>query len=420
MTLAEKQQKRGQLIEQMRALQAKADAEKRSLSAEETTSWDALDADQDKLRLEIESDQKASGRSARMAELEASIKKTSDSGARPQPGGSASARAMSVLETAEYRSAFDAYLRGELDMREVRSQVEARVDTLQVGLFAKGGALVMPQQMAAGLIQAVDDETFMLALASVERVTQAESLGIGTLDTDVDDPDWTAELKTGNQSDLAVGKREMRPHPLAKRVLASNTLLRRTAGGAEALVNRRLAYKFGIAFEKGCLTGDGVRKPLGVFIASNDGVPTSRDVSTGNTATAIQADGLIEAKHSIKAAYWPRLTWMFHRDAVKQIRKLKDGNGQYLWAPGLSGGLPDRILEAPYKVSEYAPNTFTTGLYVGAIGDFSYYQIVIALDMTVQRLTELYAESNKTGFIGRMEADGQPVLAEAFARVKLG
>jgi hypothetical protein len=38
----------------------------------------------------------------------------------------------------------------------------------------------------------------------------------------------------------------------------------------------------------------------------------------------------------------------------------------------------------------------------------------------VQKLVELYAETNEDGFIGRMESDGMPVLAEAFARLKLG
>ena len=70
-------------------------------------------------------------------------------------------------------------------------------------------------------------------------------------------------------------------------------------------------------------------------------------------------------------------------------------------------------------MSEYAPNTFTTGLYVGLLGDFSHYWIADALEMTVQRLVELYAGTNQTGFIGRLETDGAPVLEEAFARVKL-
>jgi HK97 family phage major capsid protein len=39
--------------------------------------------------------------------------------------------------------------------------------------------------------------------------------------------------------------------------------------------------------------------------------------------------------------------------------------------------------------------------------------------MQVQRLNELYAETNQVGFIGRLETDGAPVLEEAFVRVKL-
>jgi len=417
MTLKEKQQKRGELVAQMRAIQKKADDEKRALTAEESAQFDTIDTDQEKLGTEIADEQKVAQRSIRLKAAEDALKQTDDSGIRPAPGSGG--QPTNVLRSEEYRGWYNQYLCGDLDMRAVRDQIERRADVLQVGLFAKGGALVMPEQMAAGLIKAVDDQTFMLSIANVERITQAESLGIGTLDTDPADADWTTELKTGSDADLAVGKRSLTPHPLAKRAKVSNTLLRRTAGGAESLLNGRLAYKFGVTFEKGCLSGTGVRQPLGVFTASADGVTTARDVSTGNTTTSIQADGLIEAKHSIKSAYWPRLRWIFHRDAVKQIRKLKDGNGQYLWAPGLTGGVPDRIIETPYLVSEYAPNTFTTGLYVGIIGDFSYYTIVIALDMTVQRLVELYAEANQTGFIGRMEADGAPVLAEAFARVKL-
>jgi HK97 family phage major capsid protein len=158
------------------------------------------------------------------------------------------------------------------------------------------------------------------------------------------------------------------------------------------------------------------------MIASNDGIPTSRDVSADNTATAITADGLINAKYSLKAQYHSSeaLRWIFHRDAIKMIRKLKADDGQYIWQPGLATDRPDTILDVPYIMSEYAPNTFTTGLYVGILGDFSHYWIADAMTLQIQRLVELYAESNQVGFIGRLECDGMPVLAEAFARVKLG
>jgi HK97 family phage major capsid protein len=101
------------------------------------------------------------------------------------------------------------------------------------------------------------------------------------------------------------------------------------------------------------------------------------------------------------------------------IRKLKDGEGQYIWKAGISNDRGDTILDLPVHMSEYAPNTFTTGEYVGILGDFSYYWIADALNMNIQRLDELYAENNQVGFIGRLETDGMPVLENAFARVTL-
>jgi len=123
--------------------------------------------------------------------------------------------------------------------------------------------------------------------------------------------------------------------------------------------------------------------------------------------------------YSVKSAYQARGEWIMHRDVCAAIRKLKDGNGQYLWRPGIEGGAPDSILNRPVNQSEYAPNTFTTGLYVYAFGDLSYYWTVDAMSFELQRLEELYAATNQVGFIGRLSADGAPVLAEAFARGKL-
>jgi HK97 family phage major capsid protein len=73
-----------------------------------------------------------------------------------------------------------------------------------------------------------------------------------------------------------------------------------------------------------------------------------------------------------------------------------------------------------FFLSEYVPNTFTTGKYVGIIGDFSFHWIADSMEFSIQVLMELYAESNQIGYIGRMECDAQPVLPEAFVRVKLG
>ena len=299
---------------------------------------------------------------------------------------------------------------------DVRQRFEVRA--LQADLDVAGGYLV-GEQLAAQVVMSLEDAVFMRRLATVLLLPDANSLGVVALESDPEDADWTAELRTGTKdSDMDFGKRELRPHPLAKRIKASKTLIRK-APNCEQIIRQRLAYKFAVPEEKAFLTGTGVGQPLGIFTASNSGISTARDVSTGNTSTAIKADNLIECAYTLKSQYRRNARWIFHRDTIKMIRKLKDGEGNYLWKMGLSADRPDTILGHPFMESEYAPNTFTTGKYVGALGDWSYYWIADSLSMQIQVLLELYAESNQNGYIGRKETDGMPVLEEAFVRVTL-
>ncbi len=406
--LQELRQKRGTLVEQMNTLNNKALEEKRSLTPEESEKWEAMDADQEDLRKQIERSEKGEALKKEMAETR---EKTEFMEGKEKKGDK---RDLPYIASDEYRDAFRHYLHsGEKPISDEFRALQADSDVI-------GGYLVAPQQFVQDLIKFVDDQVFIREMSTTTQVNEADSLGIPSLDVDPADADWTAEIKTGNEDDdMAFGKRELFPHPLAKRIKVSNKLLRVSAMPVEQIVRERLGYKFAVTEEKAFLNGSGSNQPLGVFTASVDGISTGQDVSDGNTATTIGADGLINAKYALKAAYWDAAVWIFHRDAVKQIRKLKDGNGQYLWQPGLQAGQPDRILDSSFRMSEFAPNTFTTGLYAGIIGDFSRYWIADALNMQVQRLVELYAETNQTGFIGRMELDAMPVLEEAFIRVTL-
>lgn len=410
MTIAEKQAERARLVKEMRAINDAANG--RSFTADETEKYTKIEADVDKLDAEIEGEQRTAARATKLQELEARVAAPGAPATKPEPAGTT--RAADPRASEEYRQAFAAYLEGGM------FPAQQRADTLQVGLLTKGGYLQPPQQFVEELIKGIDNAVFVRQHARRFSLASAESLGVPTLDADVDDFDWTSELLTGAQADITVGKRELRPHPIAKRVKVSKTLSRVSGIPIDQLVRERLTYKAGVTMENAYLNGNGVQKPLGIFTASANGVPTSQDVSTDNTQTAVTADGLIEAKHFMKPGYWPMARWVFHRTAIKNIRKIKDGNGQYIWQPGLAGsGMVNTILDLPYDVSEYAPSTFTAGLYVGALACWPYYWIVDALDMTVQFLDQLYAETNQNGYIARMEGDGAPVLAEGFVRVKL-
>lgn len=309
-----------------------------------------------------------------------------------------------------YAAAFRAGLRHGPLSNEFRA-LQADVDTA-------GGYLVTPLQFVNGLIKAMDNMTFIRQFSTVHPVLNAESLGCPTLDTDPAAPTWTGEISEPSEdSSMAFGRRELTPHPLTKLIKVSQKLLRQT--NVEALVMSRLAYVFGITAENAYLNGTGSGQPLGLMIASDDGVSDGRDMATDNTTTAITADNLLNNKYNLKGQYLANARWAFHRDALLQIAKLADGEGQYIWQPGLKEGQPDRLLNLPIHSSEYMPNTFTAGLYVGILGDFRHYWIADALNMAVQRLVELYAATRQVGFIGQLESDGMPVLEEAFTRVTL-
>jgi HK97 family phage major capsid protein len=283
-----------------------------------------------------------------------------------------------------------------------------------------GGYLVTPMQMVDRLIKAIDDAVFIRQWATVFAVPNAQSLGAPALDADPADADWTTELATGTEdSTMSFGQRVLTPAPLAKRIKVSRKLLRQVPN-SEGLVMERLGYKFGITYEKASLTGDGNGQPLGVFTASALGISTGRDVATDNTATAVTFNGLLNAKYALKQGYWGNAKWLAHRDFFKQVSKLVDGEGRYLWRESVRVGEPDTVLNVPVFMSEYAPNTFTSGKYVAVLGDFSNYWIADSMAMDFQRLVELYAETNQVGLIGRLESDGMPVLEEAFVRVQLG
>jgi len=397
MTLAGFREKRAKEIADMRQLLDHAENQKRDLTIDEERKWKEMNSEVDRLdkeieRLDIPNPTMMEGLSATRYSYRAD----------PEAG--------------DTRSAFNRYLQDgpqALSVREFRA--------LSVGSSVGGGYLVAPLQMAAEYIRKLKDTLFALkpGFCRVIEMERAESLGVPVL-TDMADADWSAELATGTEdSTMAFGRRDLTPHPLAKRIKVSNKLLRAASIDPEEIVRDSMAYKFGVTLERSFMTGSGAQQPLGVFTVSAQGIDTDRDVATGSSGAKVSPDLLINCLYSLKPAYISNSTWIFHRDVLSAVRKLKDGNGQYLWQAGLAGNFAATILDRPYFISEYAPNTFAVGSYVGIVGDFQFYWICIALQLQIQRLIELYAEANQTGFIGRIEIDGMPTLSEAFVRVTL-
>lgn len=114
----------------------------------------------------------------------------------------------------------------------------------------------------------------------------------------------------------------------------------------------------------------------------------------------------------MKAPYRKNATWIVNVTTIKALRKLKDGNGQYIWQPSVTAGTPDSILNRPVQTSSYMPELIAGEKSV-VFGDFSYYWIADRQGRVFKRLGELYAPSGQVGFLGSQRVDGKLILPEA-------
>lgn len=433
-TSKELRQELGELTDQSRKILERAHGEQRKRTAEEETELKRMDARMDEIEKEVELVEKQEERERRLAEprkpgIRPSVTPSGDSQAEEQRKteehfaqrwglmGRHIARRMpgNHLATASYRSAYDRWLVAPRGTGiSTLSPEEQRA--LSVGTAAEGGYTVPQEEFIAELIKAADDQSVVRGLARKFQVPMAQSLGAPTLSADPSDPDWTSELLVGSEdSTMAFGKRELHPWPLAKYIKVSDKLLRASPLGMETIVRDRLAYKIATAQSAAFNEGDGANKPLGLYTQNANGISTSRDVDV-STTNAYDADKLIGARFTLKQGYWPNARWHFHRNVLAAWRKLKTTDN-YLWQPGLTVGAPNTLLDFPYSIDEYAPSDTTpTAAPVAILGDFSYYWIVDALGVRIQRLDELFALTNQVGFVIRVETDAMPVMEEAFVR----
>ncbi len=401
--LKELREKRGKAIADARAIHEKAGEEKRAMSDEERENWSKAMDESDSLQQQIEdaTRQQEADRAAAETALETAAKDTPPD--------------KKTLEERQL-AGFSEYLRTEKANVEVIKEFRA----MQADLEVSGGYLAAPPQYVNELIQDMDDAHVIRQLARKFPLAKAVSLGAPSLDTDISSWAWGTEIGSPTEdSSLAFGGRELNPHPGTGLIKVSKDLIRVATMPVVNIVRERMAYEAGEAEDVAFMTGSGSNQPLGIFTASDDGISTGQDVSTGNTSTDVRFDNLKRVKYTLKAAYHAKAAWIMHRHVVRNVSLLKDGEGRYIWQESVVAGDPDRILQFPVHMSENAPNTFSGEGYMAILGDFNWYWIADAYDLEIQALFELYAVTNQNGYISRLKVDGMPVKEEAFVRSKL-
>jgi len=293
---------------------------------------------------------------------------------------------------------------------------------LQLDKDVSGGYLTAPEKFVAELISDVNNEVFIRSKARVITGDMNTKYTFPRRTNRMARAQWRRERDAPTKdTTLAYGRAELVPERLKAEILVGEDLLNAQGGiNADKEVRSEMAYSFGQAEEYASLLGTGAGEPLGVFVASSEGISTTRDIATYNTATQIHPDNLKKAKYSLKAQYLRKAEWLFHRDVMFEISILKDGVNNYLLQPGLRPGDGELLLDRPINVSEFAPSTIAASQYVYILGDFSKYYIVEVKSVKIKLLQEKYAESDEVAYLGKRFIDGKPVVENGFVRGKMG
>ena len=278
-------------------------------------------------------------------------------------------------------------------------------NALKIGTDSEGGYLV-PDEFERTLVEALEDENIFRRLAKVittasgdRKIPVVASKGTAS---------WIDEEGTIPESDDSFGQVSIGAYKLGTMIKVSEELLNDSVFQLEPYISREFARRIGNKEEEAFFIGDGSGKPTGILAATGG---AQLGVTTAG-ATAITLDEVLDLFYSLKAPYRNKSVFIMNDSTVKAIRKLKDGQGQYLWQPSIQAGTPDTILNRPLYTSSYVP-AIAAGAKTIAFGDFSYYWVADRQGRVFKRLNELYAVTGQVGFVATQRVDGKLILPEA-------
>lgn len=363
------------------------------LSEEDTATYDKMEQDVMNLGKEIE-------RLERQAAIDAELSKATSTPLTGKPGAK-----MGKDEKEKTGRASDEYKCSFWNAMRVKAPMPSVLNALQEGTDSEGGYLV-PDEFERTLVEALEEENVFRTLAHVIRTSSGDrkipvvaSKGSAS---------WVDEEGAYQESDDAFSQVSIGAYKLGTMIKVSEELLADSVFDLEAYISKEFARRIGSREEESFFNGDGKGKPLGILAAAG-----GAEVGvTAASATAITADEVIDLFYSLKAPYRKNAVWLLNDATVKQIRKLKDSTGQYLWQPSLVAGTPDTILGRPVKTSAFMP-TAAAGAKTIAFGDFKYYWIADRQGRTFKKLSELFAATGQVGFMGTQRVDGKLILPEA-------
>ena len=362
-----------------------------TLSAEDSATYDQMEADVIRMGKEIE---RLERQEALDLEFDRPTARTlTDKPIAPEGKVEKTGRASDA-----YKAAFWRTMRDKAVPHEV-------LNALQVGTDSEGGYLV-PDEYEHTLIESLEEENIFRRFAHIIRTSSGDRkipivVSKGTAS-------WIDEEAAYPESDGAFGQTSISAYKLATMIKVSDELLHDSVFDVASYIAREFARRIGAAEEEAFFTGNGTGKPTGLLHTTG-----GAEVGvTAKSATALTFDEVMDLFYSLRAPYRRSAVFLTNDATMKALRQLKNGNGDYIWQPSVTAGTPDTILNRPVYTSTFMP-TIAAGAKAMVFGDMNYYWIADREGRKFQRLNELYAPTGQVGFLASQRVDGKLILPEA-------
>lgn len=352
----------------------------RSMTAEEQQRWDTLMTEYNKADKAVEAEERFQQIQQRQAEQQ-----TEDRG-----------NSSDEQAAEEHRQAFADYLLNGVS--GISAQNKAIIEKRD-GISGLAGGVIIPNSISNAIEVALKSYGGMFEAGHIITTANGGDLILPTINDTSSKATIVAEYDQSSKKAPSFGSVTLKAYTYRTPIIpVSQELLQDSAFNLDSLLSGLLAESFGRGVNEDLTIGDGTGKPKGIVTAA-------KACDTNATAAAISLDNIIDLIKSVNSAYAKTGKFMFNRNTLWELAKIKDQNGRYIWQEGAKDGTPATLFGKQYILNDDVADIGAGNASV-LFGDLSKFKIRMVKSFKVIRLNELLAEYLSIGLFGFARVDG--------------